>query len=66
MRRFPVTEDNKELLKAVKDLKLEIQRIREVVDMLFNYVVETEFEEEPRLDSPPHSPHEHDYSQFCS
>ena len=61
-----MTEDTKELLKAVNDLKLEIQRIREVVDLLFNFVVESEFEEEPRLEPLPHSSREHDFSQICN
>ena len=61
-----MTEDTQELLKAVNDLKQEIQKIREVVDLLFNFVVEGEFEEEPRLEPLSHSSREHDYSQFCN
>ncbi len=37
-----------ELLKAVNELKVEIQRIREVVDILLNVVIEGEIEEDPR------------------
>jgi hypothetical protein len=42
--------DTEELIKAVNELKVEIQRIREVVDLLLNVVIEGEIEEEPRLD----------------
>ncbi len=37
-----------ELIKAVNELKVEIQRIREVVDLLLNVVIEGEIEEDLR------------------
>jgi hypothetical protein len=46
-----MTEENEELIKAVNELKLEIQRIREVVNMLLNVVIEGEMEEDPRGDA---------------
>lgn len=46
-----MTEENDELVKAVNELKLEIQRIREVVNLLLNVVIEGEMEEEPRGDA---------------
>lgn len=45
-----MTENTDELLKAVNELKLEIQRIREVVDILLNVVIEGEIDEDPRLE----------------
>ena len=45
-----MTANTDELLKAVNELKLEIQRIREVVDLLLNVVIEGEIEEDSRLD----------------
>ena len=45
-----MTGDTEELIKAVNELKVEIQRIREVVDLLLNVVIEGEIEEDPRLD----------------
>jgi hypothetical protein len=45
-----MTETTEELLKAVNELKVEIQRIREVVDLLLNVVIEGELEEDPRSD----------------
>ena len=45
-----MTTDTDELLRAVNELKLEIQRIREVVDILLNVVIEGEIEEDSRLD----------------
>lgn len=47
-----MTGDTEELIKAVNELKVEIQRIREVVDLLLNVVIEGEVEEDPRLDIP--------------
>lgn len=41
-----MTTSNEELIKAVNELKAEIQRIREVVDLLLNVVIEGEMEEE--------------------
>ena len=46
--RMAVNTD--ELLRAVNELKLEVQRIREVVDILLNVVMEGEIEEDPRLE----------------
>lgn len=46
-----MTEENEELIKAVNELKLEIQRIREVVNLLLNVVIEGEMEEDPRGDA---------------
>ena len=46
-----MTEENDELIKAVNELKLEIQRIREVVNLLLNVVIEGEMEEDPRGDA---------------
>jgi hypothetical protein len=46
-----MTEENDELIKAVNELKLEIQRIREVVNLLLNVVMEGEMEEDPRGDA---------------
>ncbi len=46
-----MTEENDELVKAVNELKLEIQRIREVVNLLLNVVIEGEMEEDPRGDA---------------
>lgn len=43
-----MTASTEELLKAVNELKVEIQRIREVVDILLNVVIEGEIEEDPR------------------
>jgi hypothetical protein len=45
-----MTTETDELLKAVNELKLEIQRIREVVDLLLNVVIEGELEEDSRLE----------------
>jgi hypothetical protein len=45
-----MTTDTEELLQAVNELKREIQRIREVVDILLNVVIEGEIEEDSRLD----------------
>jgi hypothetical protein len=45
-----MTANTDELLKAVNELKLEIQRIREVVDILLNAVIEGEIDEDPRLE----------------
>jgi hypothetical protein len=45
-----MTVDTEELLEAVNELKMEVQRIREVVDLLLNAVIEGEIEEDPRLD----------------
>jgi hypothetical protein len=45
-----MTVDTEELLQAVNELKMEVQRIREVVDLLLNAVIEGEIEEDPRLD----------------
>ncbi len=45
-----MTANTDELLKAVNELKLEIQRIREVVDILLNVVIEGEIDEDPRLE----------------
>ncbi len=39
-----------ELLKAVNELKVEIQRIREVVDILLNVVMDGDIEEDPGLE----------------
>jgi hypothetical protein len=39
-----------ELLRAVNELKLEVQKIREVVDILLNVVIEGEMEEDPSLE----------------
>jgi len=39
-----------ELMKAVNELKVEIQRIREVVDILLNVVIEGELDEDTRLE----------------
>lgn len=41
-----MTGDTEELIKAVNELKEEIQRIREVVDLLLNVVIEGEIEED--------------------
>ena len=46
-----MTQETDELIKAVNELKLEIQRIREVVNQLLNVVIEGEFEEDPRGDA---------------
>ena len=46
-----MTEENEELIKAVNELKLEIQRIREAVNLLLNVVIEGEMEEDPRGDA---------------
>ncbi len=46
-----MTEENEELIKAVNELKEEIQRIREVVNLLLNVVIEGEMEEDPRGDA---------------
>jgi hypothetical protein len=48
-----MTEENDELIKAVNELKLEIQRIREVVNLLLNVVIEGEMEEDLRGDAQP-------------
>lgn len=45
-----MTESTEELIKAVNELKVEIQRIREVVDILLNVVIEGEIEEDMGLD----------------
>ncbi len=45
-----MTQDTEELLRAVNELKLEVQRIREVVDILLNVVIEGELDEDPRMD----------------
>lgn len=45
-----MTANTDELLKAVNELKLEIQRIREVVDILLNVVIEGEIDEDPTLE----------------
>jgi hypothetical protein len=45
-----MTPDTEELLRAVNELKLEVQRIREVVDLLLNVVIEGELDEDPRMD----------------
>ena len=46
-----MTQETEELIKAVNELKQEIQRIREVVNMLLNVVLEGEMEEDPRGDA---------------
>ena len=46
-----MTEENDELIKAVNELKEEIQRIREVVNLLLNVVIEGEMEEDTRGDA---------------
>ncbi len=46
-----MTQETDELIKAVNELKLEIQRIREVVNQLLNVVIEGECEEDPRGDA---------------
>lgn len=45
-----MSASTEELLKAVNELKVEIQRIREVVDILLNVVIEGEIEEDPRFE----------------
>jgi hypothetical protein len=45
-----MTPDTEELLRAVNELKLEVQRIREVVDLLLNVVIEGELDEDPSMD----------------
>jgi hypothetical protein len=45
-----MTANTEELLRAVNELKLEVQRIREVVDLLLNVVIEGELDEDPRMD----------------
>jgi hypothetical protein len=45
-----MTVNTEELLRAVNELKLEVQRIREVVDILLNVVIEGELDEDPRMD----------------
>jgi hypothetical protein len=45
-----MTESTEELIKAVNELKVEIQRIREVVDILLNVVIEGELDEDQRFD----------------
>ncbi len=42
--------DSDELLRAVNELKLEVQKIREVVDILLNVVIEGEMDEDPSLE----------------
>ena len=41
-----MTTSTEDLIKAVNELKAEIQRIREVVDLLLNVVIEGEMEED--------------------
>ena len=43
-----MTASTEELIEAVNELKVEIQRIREVVDLLLNVVMEGEMEEDLR------------------
>ncbi len=45
-----MTESTEELIKAVNELKVEIQRIREVVDILLNVVIEGELDEDMRFE----------------
>lgn len=45
-----MTVKTEELLRAVNELKLEVQRIREVVDLLLNVVIEGELDEDPRME----------------
>ncbi|UCE36835.1 MAG: hypothetical protein JSW00_15200 [Thermoplasmata archaeon] len=45
-----MSASTEELIKAVNELKVEIQRIREVVDILLNVVIEGELEEDVRLE----------------
>ena len=45
-----MTVNTDELLKAVNELKLEVQKIREVVDILLNVVIEGEMDEDPNLE----------------
>lgn len=45
-----MTVNSDELLRAVNELKVEVQRIREVVDILLNVVIEGEMEEDSNLD----------------
>jgi hypothetical protein len=45
-----MTVNTDELLRAVNELKLEVQRIREVVDILLNVVIEGEMDEDPSLE----------------
>jgi hypothetical protein len=46
-----MTANTDELLQAVNELKLEIQRIREVVDILLNVVIDGEIDEDPRIEA---------------
>ncbi len=48
-----MTADTEELIKAVNELKKEIQRIREVVDLLLNVVIEGELEEDIKQEFQP-------------
>jgi hypothetical protein len=48
--RETMTASTEDLVKAVNELKVEIQRIREVVDILLNVVIEGEMEEDIRLE----------------
>jgi type III secretion system FlhB-like substrate exporter len=43
-----MSTSTEELIKAVNELKVEIQRIREIVDLLLNVVIEGEIEEDLR------------------
>ncbi|UCE74156.1 MAG: hypothetical protein JSV56_00245 [Methanomassiliicoccales archaeon] len=45
-----MSASTEELLKAVNELKVEIARIREVVDLLLNVVIEGDIEEDPRIE----------------
>lgn len=45
-----MTASTEELMKAVNELKVEVQRIREVVDILLNVVIEGEMDEDTRMD----------------
>jgi hypothetical protein len=45
-----MTVNTDELLRAVNELKLEVQRIREVVDILLNVVIEGEMEEDSNME----------------
>ena len=45
-----MTVKTDELLRAVNELKLEVQKIREVVDILLNVVIEGEMDEDPSLE----------------
>jgi hypothetical protein len=45
-----MSASTEELLKAVNELKVEIQRIREVVDILLNVVIEGEIDDDPKFE----------------